>query len=686
MDLYDGLENLKGVGPAISAQFKSMGITTIADLLNYFPRTYKDFSEVTKIKNIQPGQVTISAQISSVRGRYVRRGMHITEAVATDDTGSVRLTWFNQPYRVKGLKADTLYYITGKLELKAQKFTISNPSTELHSDFTLHSARIVPIYRESKGVTSVLIRRVLYQVLKVAHKLPEPLPESIRTKFGLLAFGDAIRELHFPSKKEQFLHSQKSLAFLEVFELMLAADLNKQENQHEFAPRIPFQEHLAREFVASLPFKLTDAQRGAVWQIYKDMAGSEKNETAVTSPMNRLLEGDVGSGKTLVAGMAALMTIASGKQVALMAPTELLARQHADTLRELFAAVRQSEAVSLLVGSLKPAQKKIAHARIESMDITCIVGTQALLQDKVVLKNLGLLIIDEQHRFGVEQRKKLLRATGHMPHVLSMTATPIPRSLALTLYGELDISLLDAMPMGRKPIITEIVSPNSRTQMYAKVEAELKAGRQAYVVCPIIQTNSSMPAPSAEKMYDELRQKHFKHRRVALLHGKMKDDEKVAVMEKFVSSKIDILVATTVIEVGVSVANASVMIIEGADRFGLAQMHQLRGRVGRSNDQGYCFIVPSDSKAPSQRLRALARSTNGFELAELDLELRGPGAIYGTLQHGALDLRIAKLSDHALLAEAKKAVRMFREDNMQLNDYPELIRRVRAAQAVVTLN
>ena len=686
MDLRDGLMNLKGVGPAISAQFKHIGINTIAELLDYFPRTYKDYSEVNLIKDISPGLVTVEAVIDSVKGRYVRRGMHITEAIASDSTGSVRLTWFNQPYRVAGMKPETKYFITGKLELKAQKFSIANPSTELVSDFTLHTARIVPVYRETKGITSPLIRRVLYQVLKVADSLPDPLPLSIREEFGLMPYGRAVREVHFPSNKKKFLQSQKSLAFLEVFELMLAAELNKQENQHEFAPRISFKQQLAKEFVASLPFKLTNAQRSAVWQIYRDMAGSADAKSPFVVPMNRLLEGDVGSGKTLVAGMASLMVMASGKQVALMAPTELLARQHADTLRELFEAVCMGSSVSLLVGSLKPTQKKVAHTRIASNDIACIVGTQALLQDKVAIKNLGLLIIDEQHRFGVEQRKKLVKETGHMPHVLSMTATPIPRSLALTLYGELDISILDAMPVGRKPIITEIVSPNSREPMYKKIDAEIEAGRQAYIVCPVIQSATSLPVPSAEKMYDNLRLGRFKNRRVGLLHGKMKDEDKIAVMERFVQRKIDILVATTVIEVGVSVSNASVMVIEGADRFGLAQMHQLRGRVGRGKDQGYCFIVPSDSKSPSQRLRALARTTNGFELAELDLELRGPGAIYGTLQHGELDLRIAKLSDHALIADARKAVHMFVKKGIKLSDHPELMRRVRAAQAVVTLN
>lgn len=672
------MTELRGVGPQVAALFSGIGIKTIADLLDYFPRAYNDYSEIQTISKIKPGTVTIEVEIKQSSGRYIRRGMHITEAVASDATGSVRLLWFNQPYRASAIKPGQIYFVTGKLELKAQRFSITNPSMEQTTDFPLHTARIVPIYRESKGITSSLFRKVLYQVIKVAQFLPEPLPDAIRKKYQLISYGAAVSELHFPTSKEAFAIARRTIGFIEVFELMLAAALNKAENQKELAPSIAFNEKLAKQFVTSLPFKLTDAQRTAAWQVYQDIVQEV--------PMNRLLEGDVGSGKTVVAGMAGLMAMEAGFQVALMAPTELLARQHAETLTDLFAASGYAEVVSLLVGSLKPAQKKIAHERIASGHIKFIVGTQALLQEKVAVQNLGLLIIDEQHRFGVDQRKKLIKGTGRMPHVLSMTATPIPRSLALTLYGELDISLLDVMPMGRKPIITKIVSPNSREQLYKKIDDEIAQGRQVYVVCPLIKEGSGLKAPSAEQTYEKLRKIVFKHRKLGLLHGKMKDEEKIVVMEAFAAGTIDILVATTVVEVGISVSNASVMVIEGAERFGLAQMHQLRGRVGRSSDQGYCYLVPSDSKTPSLRLRALSQSTDGFRLAELDLELRGPGAIYGTLQHGELDLRIAKLSDVKLLADSRAAVNYFMKSSGPLQVYPELKRRVRAAQAVVTLN
>ena len=678
MELTEELISLKGVGPIVSVLFKGIGITNIAELLDYFPRTYNDYSEIQSISKIKPGMVTVEVQVKQSTGRYVRRGMHITEAVVSDATGSVRLVWFNQPYRSKAIQTGKNYFVTGKLELKAQRFSITNPSMEQASDFPLHTARIVPIYRESKGITSSMLRRVLFQVVKASHLLPEPLPDEIRKKYRLMTYGAAVSELHFPSSKDTFALARRTIGFIEVFELMLAAALNKAQNQTDASPSVRFDQELAKKFVASLPFTLTDPQRSAVWQIYQDIA--------LTRPMNRLLEGDVGSGKTVVAGMAALMAMNAGYQAALMAPTELLARQHAETLSDLLSATGHADVVSLLVGSLKPKQKRIAQERIASGHIRFIIGTQALLQDKVNLKNLGLLIIDEQHRFGVDQRKQLLKNAGYMPHVLSMTATPIPRSLALTLYGELDISLLDVMPLGRKPIITEIVSPNSREPLYKKIDSEITEGRQVYIVCPVIKEGSGLKVPSAEQTYEKLRKTVFKNRRLGLLHGKMKDGEKTAVMEAFAAGKIDILVATTVVEVGISVNNASVIVIEGAERFGLAQMHQLRGRVGRSTDQGYCFLVPSDSKTPSPRLRALSQSTDGFKLAELDLELRGPGAIYGTLQHGELDLRIAKLSDVKLLSECRKAVNDFIKDNTRLQDYPELRRRVRAAQAVVTLN
>jgi ATP-dependent DNA helicase RecG len=403
--------------------------------------------------------------------------------------------------------------------------------------------------------------------------------------------------------------------------------------------------------------------------------------------MNRLVEGDVGSGKTVVAAMAAIMAIRHGYQVALMAPTELLARQHAETMYDLLAPMGMESEVALLIGSMKQAEKKAVHTIIKEGRAHLLVGTHALITDTVDMHKLGLVIIDEQHRFGVDQRKKLQAKAGHMPHVLSMTATPIPRTLALTLYGELDVSIIDEMPPGRSPVITQIISPNSRQPMYDDIEKQLTEGRQMFVVCPLIEDSEALgKVLSAETVHKGLSQKYFPHRNVGLLHGKMKSDEKDRIMSQFVAGKLDILVSTTVIEVGVNVPNATIMLIEGAERFGLAQAHQLRGRVGRGAHQGYCYLVMSDSKEPTQRLRALVKSTDGFKLAEMDLEIRGPGAIYGQAQSGQLDLRIANLSDVKLIALVRKSAQKFIEAHENISTYPELAKAVQRYRSITNLN
>jgi len=675
--LNSPLVEIKGVGDVLAKKFTSAGIHNVAELINYYPRRYDDYSNITPIASIKPGTVTIKARVIQAKGRYVRRGMHITEAVASDDSGSVRLVWFNQPYRAAQLKPDTEYFISGQFELSYQRLSIMNPSAELVSEFPLNTARIVPVYRESKGLKSLQIRKVLRSVMPLIHSLPETLPGWLIKEQNLLSRNEALHAIHFPKDANDLENAQKRLGFEEVFELTLAALLNKYELMHEQALAIPFNIALAKDFVGNLPFKLTDAQRKVVWQIYQDMA---KNQ-----PMNRLIEGDVGSGKTVVAAMAALMAMEQDYQVAFMAPTELLARQHADTVYKLLKPLGYENQVGLLVGSLTQAQKKKAHESIKTGDIRFMVGTHALIAEKVDMHRLGLAVIDEQHRFGVEQRKKLQAKSGHAVHVLNLTATPIPRTLALTLYGELDISVLDQKPVGRKPIITKIVSPNSRKSLYDKIENELAADRQMFVVTPLIEESGLTPGKSAEAAFKQM-QKDFKDYRVGLLHGKLKPEQKTAVMQQFINHDLDILVSTTVIEVGVDVPNATVMLLEDADRFGLAQIHQLRGRVGRSEHQGYCYLMMSDSSAPSRRLRALESTNDGFKLAELDLELRGPGAIYGTLQHGALDLRIAKLTDTRMIAAARKAAQEFIDKYEDLNKLTHLKDRVQTLRAVTNLN
>ena len=678
MKLSDPITELKGVGDGLANRLGILGIKTVGDLINNYPRRYEDYSNVAKIEQIRPGVVTVEAKISQARGRYVRRGMHITEAIATDSTGSVRLVWFNQPYRANAVKHDAKYFISGDYNLRRSRFSILNPSAELVSDFPVNTARIIPVYRVTKGLKSAQIRKLVREVLLSIKNLTEHLPSWIIKEQKIIGYSKAVTEMHFPSKAEALERAKKRLGFEEVFELTLAALLNKYEFSAGKALKIPFKQALARDFVAKLSFKLTDAQRKVVWQIYKDL---EKPH-----PMNRLVEGDVGSGKTVVAAMAALMAMKQGFQVAFMAPTEILARQHADTLYKLLSEVGYGDKVDLLIGGLNPKQKKLAHEKIASGEVGLMVGTHALISEKVDMHKLGLIIVDEQHRFGVEQRKKLQAKAGHMPHVLHMTATPIPRSLALTLYGELDISVLDEMPPGRQKIITQIYSPNSRAEMYKKVDNELESGRQAFVVCPLILDSDTSGGLSVEEVHKRLSENDFRHRKVGLLHGKMKSEEKDKVMQKFLAKEYNILVSTTVIEVGVDIPNASVMLIEGADRFGLAQIHQLRGRVGRGEHQSYCYLVPSDSRAPSTRLRALETTTDGFKLAELDLELRGPGAIYGTFQHGALDLRVARLTDVKLIASARQTAQEFIDRKENLKKYPHLDSRINSLRAITNLN
>jgi ATP-dependent DNA helicase RecG len=672
------ISELKGVGSELEKKLAILGIYTIDDLIQNFPRRYDDYSNLTPIASIRPGVVSIKAVIKQAKGRYVRRGMHITEAVASDDSGSVRLVWFNQPYREASIKSDQEYFISGNFELSYRRLSIMNPAMELASDFPVNTARIIPIYRETKGFKSSAIRKLIREALQRGGDLTEPLPPDIVRSQKLMDYKDAVYEMHFPSSIKQLDKARHRLGFQEIFTLSLAALLNKYELAHQHALSIPFTEQLAKDFVAKLPFTLTNAQRKVVWKIYQDMEKSY--------PMNRLVEGDVGAGKTVVAAMTAIMAMEQGFQVALMAPTEILARQHAETLYKLMDAVGFGHQVGLLIGGLKPKQKELVQSKIASGEVRLMVGTHALITEKVDMHNLGVIIIDEQHRFGVEQRKKLQAKAGHMPHVLHMTATPIPRSLALTLYGELDISILDELPPGRQTIITKIVSPNSRAQLNAKIEAELSAGHQMFVVCPLITDSESSNGLSAEEVHERLSKREFKHRTVGLLHGKLKPIEKDEVMQKFVRHEYDILVSTTVIEVGVDVPNASVMLLEGAERFGLAQIHQLRGRVGRGQHQSYCYLMMSDSKAPSTRLRALETTSDGFKLAELDLSLRGPGAIYGTMQHGALDLRVAKLTDVKLIATARQAAQKAIDEKLDFKEYAQLNQKVKELRAITNLN
>lgn len=671
------IEKLKGVGPQLAKKFAILGIHSLNDVIDYLPRTYVDYSHITSIASLRPGTVTIEAKLVSITGRYVRRGLHITEALVSDDTGSLKVVWFNQPFRATSMKLQESYFMSGDYGLTRQRMTLTSPMTEKKSTMPLHTARIVPTYKETKGLTSVVIRKTVQQAFQQLSPIQETLPAWLISSYALMSKQDALMQMHFPQSAALLTRAKKRLGFEEIFYLALASLLNKKEFSKTHSVHIPFNLELAKKFVKSLPYTLTDDQRRVLWQIFKDLESK--------TPMNRLVEGDVGSGKTVVAAMAASMAMEAGYQVAYMAPTELLARQHAQTLYSILESLNKQHTVCLLLGSLKKSEKQIAHQRIASGEAQFVVGTHALFSDKVAMKKLGLVIVDEQHRFGVDQRKKLQSKAGTLPHVLSMTATPIPRSLALTLYGELDISIIASKPNDRKPVLTKIVSPNSKAAMYEKVRTELAIGRQVFIVCPAI-TNSETIAVSVEAVYKEAVRKHFTDYSVGLLHGKLKAEEKEKIMQAFIDGSIQVLVATTVIEVGVNVPNATIMIIEGADRFGLAQMHQLRGRVGRNELQGYCYIVPSTSKEPSARLQALVSTNDGFTLSELDLEIRGPGAIYGTIQSGALDLRVAKLSDTKLIAEARKAAATFLDKGENLLHYPVVEHHVQRIRTITNLN
>jgi ATP-dependent DNA helicase RecG len=602
--------------------------------------------------------------------------LRITTATIADDTGKLQAVWFNQPYRETQLKSGEMFYFSGEFEFNYNKYQLSNPSVEKVSDMPVQTDRLLPTYRSIRGLKSQVVRKILAELRPLITMLPETLPQSIVHDERLVSRSDAVLGMHFPKSADDIAVARERLAYEELFQLLLASQLNRQENAKLTGWHIPFDQKIVAGFVQQLSFALTGAQRRAAWDIIQDFERSV--------PMNRLLQGDVGSGKTVVAGLAARAAAHAQFQTALMAPTEILAGQHAETLRRLLGPFGVQ--VGLLTGAVKGVARQTLLTQIADGAVDVVVGTHALIQGSVMFHRLGFVVIDEQHRFGVKQRQELLGKSKHMPHLLAMTATPIPRSLALTVYGELDVSILDELPKGRKPIKTKLWSPNSRTQLYAMIDEEIDKGRQAYVVCSLIDDNPDNEVKSVQTEYKKLQQSIFKHRRIGLLHGKMKPSEKEEMMASFAAGERDILVSTTVVEVGVDVPNATVMVIENADRFGLSQLHQLRGRVGRSNHQSFCYLVMSDSSKPSQRLREIEISNDGFYLAEVDLKLRGPGEIYGRAQHGALNLQIATLSDTKLIARAQKQAKQFAEKTADLVQYRQLAAQVEHYQRLTTLN
>ena len=680
MKLATPLEQIKGVGPKTAQVLVAAGLTTVSDALNFLPRAYDDYSTAVNIADLQPGKVTVKARCESVSTRIVRRGLRITTAVLADKSGKVKAVWFNQPYRETQLKSDAEFIFSGQFGMQYNRYQINNPSVELAKEIAKTAAEnnsgIQPVYKSIKNIRSKTVQDLMKNIRPIMDFLPETLPENIIRRQKLVSRSEAVKFLHAPKTHEEISRGRERLAFEELFEMILAAQLNKQEQTKLAGWKIPFNKSVVKGFVDQLPFSLTNAQRRAAWQILQDLESDH--------PMNRLLQGDVGSGKTVVAGLVAAEVAKAGFQTAIMAPTEILAQQHAKTLDKLLSPFGVS--VALLTGHVKGAARHQLLDNLASGNIDVVVGTHALIQEKVAYHKLGFAVIDEQHRFGVKQRQALLEKSDFMPHLLSMTATPIPRSLALTLYGELDISILDELPSGRQPIQTKIWSPASAPKLYESIENELAKGRQAYVICPLIDDNPDNDKKSVEAEYNKLSKTIFSHRRVGLLHGKLPAEEKDEVMQKFADGELDMLVSTTVVEVGVNVPNATVMLIENADNFGLSQLHQLRGRVGRGKYQSFCHLMMSGHDKPSQRLREIEKSQDGFYLAEVDLKLRGPGEIYGKMQHGDLNLKIASLADTALISRAQVEAERFVKEGQDLLQYNHLARAVSRYQRLTVLN
>ncbi len=671
MDLFDGVETLKGVGPKTAEILRKYGIRTVRDFFYNLPRDYENYEAPVSISEMRPGKVVIRGRIDKITTRRARRrNLTVTEGEIRDHTGAVKVVWFNQSYRARQFSPEKEYYFTGSFELKNGRYSLMSPSAALVSDIDTSSG-LSPIYVAHGALKSHDFQKLVGLSRDKFNSIPDFLP-SVKpgTRKKALFFA------HFPDSLESAKKARDYLAYEELFELILAARLNRQENEKLQAEPVPFRLEKVKEFLGKLPFTLTGAQKKAAWDIFQDM---EKEV-----PMNRLLQGDVGSGKTMVAALAGLMAVLAGEQVALLAPTAILATQHYENLRKILEPFKIT--VALLTGATKT--KKNIKENIKNGKINFVIGTHALLTDDTEFLRLGLVIIDEQHRFGVEQRQKLVLKSpeNKAPHLLAMTATPIPRSLQLTVFGDLDVSVLNELPKGRKPIKTEILREiDVKAKLYPKILETIQGGNQVYWVCKAIDDDPRGETISVKKRAEKLKAL-FPKLKIEFLHGRMKPAEKDEIMRRFSEGEIDILVSTTVIEVGVDVPNASVMIIENAESYGLAQIHQLRGRVGRGTAESFCYLLTSGDLRPSRRLLELEKSSDGFYLAEVDLKMRGPGEIYGALQHGALDLRIATLADTKLIAKAQKDVLVFLKNSENMLKYKELMQGIKKYQQITTLN
>jgi ATP-dependent DNA helicase RecG len=681
---------LYSVGPAVAQRLKRLGLRTAEDIIYHYPSRYDDFSKIKKIDSLSPAQqVTIKGKIDAIQNRRSwQRRLNITEALISDDTGTVKVIWFNQPYLAKSFAPGDRIVVSGKLEMDKYGLHFTSPSYEKIGPTQIHTGRLVPVYPATDGLTQRHLRYLTQLVMPLVRQAQDYLPFELRQEHHLLDLQMALQQIHFPKNEAMLKRAQERLKFDELFPINVYVLQNRRQSQQTPAEPVPFDEKLTKSFVKKLPFTLTGAQRRSAWEILKDMGRIH--------PMNRLLEGDVGSGKTIVAGLAVLNAARAGFQTVLMAPTEILAQQHYQTFCKLFRGrpitvgllTRNNKTISTHSQSLtRPAMLKA----IGSGKVGLIIGTQALVQEGVGFHQLGLAMVDEQHRFGVDQRQLIVnkaRSRGRnneqlavSPHFLSITATPIPRTLALSLYGDLDISRIDEMPPGRQETQTKIVPPHERKNTYDFINHEIASGRQVFIICPLIDPSDKLGVKSVTEEHKRLSERIFPHLTIGLLHGRLASDKRETVMKKFLDNHIQILVSTSVIEVGIDVPNATVMMIEGAERFGLAQLHQFRGRVGRGKYQSYCFLLTeTESDTAIKRLQAVAASHNGFELAEQDLELRGPGEIYGYRQSGFPAFKIARLTDFPIMTKSQHSAQNILSADPNLTHHPlvqEKMRRFR---------
>jgi len=672
--LSDSVTSLRGVGAASAERMAMLGILTVGDLLYHLPRRYQDLSHHKKIRELAFGdEVTVTGTIRSTRLRRTG-GKSIFSATLADETGLIECTWFNQPYLARNLTEGLSVAVSGQVGEFRGRLVFSSPDWEPLAGEPLHTGRIVPIYPLTEGLHARGLRRLMNDALEAtAGQIDDPLPQRVIAANGLIGLAAALQQIHLPASMAEAEQARERLAFDELLLLQLGIMLRRNEWRREPGVAMHVDGRAIEHFVGGLPFPLTETQQRAIEQILQDLSRPV--------PMSRLLQGDVGSGKTVVAVAAMLAVVSAGYQAALMAPTSILAQQHAESVQRLLAG-RPDIRVALLEGSQSAAEKARVHQDLADGQIDIVIGTHTLIQEGFEFARLGLVIVDEQHRFGVAQRESLrARNAAFRPHMLAMSATPIPRTLALTIYGDLDVSVLDELPPGRQPVLTAVRTQSSREAVYRFVRSELERGHQAYIICPLVEESEQIDARAAVEEHARLSTDIFPQFRLGLLHGRLSAEEKESVMRRFKEGEYDILVSTAVVEVGVDVANATVMLVEGAERFGLAQLHQFRGRVGRGTERSYCILL-SDSATDTglERLETMAQTSDGFALAEKDLELRGPGDFWGLRQHGLPELKVAQLSDRRTLEKARgEALRIFEEDPLLLHpEHQALARKVSA--------